>query len=989
MKDLSSRLIDEEEKSKSLLKQKNKAEISLCDMQQELEREKLIRSECEVAKRVVDAELREARESTANLLQKIEELSQIISRKDSELTGVKLRCDEETSARQQLEKVVREIQTRLDETLEDLRQEHSLRLKAEKARRDLSDEVESYKSQLVESIREADERCEALRIKYQRQIEELVEEVNLLKKSKTMSDKAIAQLETELAACKTDLANMQALQTDSERRRKVAENQLADQTLRSQQYCEEKEQLLARVTKLTSELETVLEGRESEMRIHGDLLKKIAVLDLQISEMTEAGEEANFARSNLTAKLRKAEDNLAESLETQFELKQAVEKSEKEAASLRSQLADARKRLDEAVTESVEEAKRVHGRELAAAIDRAEEAEVARDKAQHAKLKAQQEAEDAYREVNEITSSLRECERRQRKFDQQLADEKVLTNRATSERDVAQQQARDAETRFLNAVKELKDLREQNEALEKERRFLRLEVDNLASTKDDEGKNVFELEKMRKRLEEELNQAKEQIIELEDALQMADDAKSRAEVMLQGARQDCARQLAQREQDEEDKKRLMANRLRELEEELGTEHRLKSQAVAMRKKLDTQIQSLQEEIEHLSKQNEELIRQIRRAQQNAKEAETEGAEARASMDEAVCRARDIEKRLRVAEADISRLSEDLSSCQTARRKIEVERNDLVEELASIRKGVLGQEEKNRYERRITDLQEMLDEEQASNELANDKLRKAQAQVEQLTSELTMERSLCERADAEKITLERTIRELKAQIEEVETSTANRFRTQLTTAEAKSQKLEQLLQVEEQEKARFCRQVRRLEARLMETNAQLEEDRRQMDQHRQLVGLKDVPSEQHFSRILLWTIIIVILESERSNARYKAEQRRVLELEEEIATSKSKCRELSRQLMDANEANDSLTRDMNALRNRIALSSDRRNISTSRDLRRFESINSIIRGDEFATGRAPSSNSLGGNDIGERRPSSQTTPAGSTYGPSEDGDSTKT
>uniref|UniRef100_A0A0R3PLV3 Myosin motor domain-containing protein n=1 Tax=Angiostrongylus costaricensis TaxID=334426 RepID=A0A0R3PLV3_ANGCS len=981
VKDLSSRLIDEEEKSKSLLKQKNKAEISLCDMQQQLEREKLTRSECEVAKRVVDAELREARESTANLLQKIEELSQIISRKDSELTGVKLsslphsflRCDEEASARQQLEKVVREIQTRLDETLEDLKQEHSLRMKAEKARRDLSEEVESYKSQLTESIREADERCEALRIKYQRQIEELVEEVNLLKKCKTVSDKTIAQLETELATCKTDLTNMQALQNESERRRKVAENQLADQTLRSQQYCEEKEQLLARVTKLTSELETVLEGRESEMRTHGDLLKKIAVLDLQISEMTEASEEANITRSNLTAKLRKAEDNLAESLETQFELKQAVEKSEKEAASLRSQLADSRKRLDEAVTESVEEAKRLHGRELAAAIDRAEEAEVARDKAQHAKLKAQQEcrssrslcsiktchsyvlAEDACREVSEITSSLRECERRQRKFDQQLADEKALTNRATSERDVAQQQARDAETRFLNAVKELKELREQNEALEKERRFLRLEVDNLvhfaefpiASTKDDEGKNVFELEKMKKRLEEELSQAKEQIIELEDALQMADDAKSRAEVMLQGARQDCARQLAQREQDEEDKKRSMANRLRELEEELGAEHRLKSQAVAMRKKLDTQIQSLQEEVEHLSKQNEELNRQIRRAQQNTKEAETEGAEARASMDEAVCRARDVEKRLRVAETDISRLSEDLSSCQAARRKIEAERNDLVEELASIRKGVLGQEEKNRYERRITDLQEMLDEEQASNELANDKLRKAQAQVvlqyfhnsgstsvcqfvEQLTSELTMERSLCERADAEKITLERTIRELKAQVEEVESvsvilllfiehpvlskkvSTANRLRTQLTTAEAKSQKLEQLLQVEEQEKARFCRQVRRLEARLMETNAQLEEDRRQMDQHRQLVGSKDLP-KQHFPRILLSNILILILESERSNARYKAEQRRVVELEEEIAASKSKYRELSRQLMDANEVNDSLTRDMNALR----------------------------------------------------------------------------
>ncbi|KJH42978.1 myosin head [Dictyocaulus viviparus] len=991
MKTLASRLIDEEEKSKCFLKQKNKLEITLADMQEEIEKEKLARIECETAKRVIDNELREERESAVDRKRKIEDFSQTISRKDAEIVHIKNKYDEEISTRQQLEKYVREIQAQLDETMEDLKQEQLLRVKAEKARRDLTEEVESYKieleetqgktashhamrakreeecsllqNQLLESIREADERYEALRLKHQRQIEDLIGEMDSLKRSKTTSEKAKSVLEDELATSQADLSNAQALRSESERRRKVAENQLADQTIRLQQCCEENEQLLTKIAKLTNELNTIVKVRESETQTNGNLLKKIATLELQISEMTEAHEETNKNRLNLAAKLRKAEDDLAEVLDNQLEMKQTVEKCEKEAASLRSQLEESRKRFDDAVSESVEDVKRVVGRELATATTRADEAEAARDKAERAKLKAQQEAEDACREVTEMTASVRECERRQRKFDQQLADEKANTIRAVSERDVAQQQARDAETRFLNAIKELKELREQNEIMEKERRMLRMEVDNLASTKDDAGKNVFELEKIKKRLEEELSEAKEQVIELEDALQLADDAKTRGEVMLQAAKQEWERQLAQRNEDEEDQRRLLAKRLRDLEEELSAEQRLKSQALASKKKLDGQVQSLQEEIERLSKQNDESNRQIRRAQLNAKEAETEGAEARAAMDEALCKARDVEKRLRGAEADIFRLTGDLSSSQTARRKAEAERDDLLEELSVLRQNIFGQEEKKRYEQRITDLQEMLDEEQTGNEIVNEKLKKAQAQVEQLTSELTVERSLCERADADKVSLERMIRDLKTQLQEAEANATSRMRTQLATIEAKSQMLEQQLQAEEQEKARLCRQARRLEARIMELNVQFEEEKRQIEQHREL--------------------------SDRANSRYKSERRRVHELEEEIASSNSKCRELSRQLIDANEANDSLTREVNALRARVAIAADRRLISSSRDLKKFGSSSSISKGDELLVGFAQSSNSVGGSDVGETRVSSRTTPAGSICGPSEDGDSAKT
>uniref|UniRef100_A0A0N4W241 Myosin motor domain-containing protein n=1 Tax=Haemonchus placei TaxID=6290 RepID=A0A0N4W241_HAEPC len=893
VKELSARLIDEEERTKSLLKQKSKVEISAVDLQDELEREKAARNEAEASKRALEGELREEKDTAAERLRKIEELAQMLSRKDAELVQIKLRNDEETATRQQLERNLRELQSQLDDAVEDLKQEQALRVKSEKARRDLSEQVETYKleleesqdksashhamrtkreeeynllqSQLAESIREADQRYEALRAKHMKQIEELGEEMDQLKRARAASEKARTQLENDLVNTQAELATLQSLRSDSERKRKLA-----------------------------SDLEAAMKGRESDAEANGSLLKKIANLEMEISEMAE------------------------------------------EATSLKSQLSDARKRLDEEISDAVAEAQRKLSRELAAAEARVSEAEAARDKAERAKVKAQQEAEDACREISEITASVRECERKQRKFDQLLAEEKANTAKVMADRDVAQQQARDAETRHLNAVKEIKDLRSQIDAMEKERRILRLEVDNLvgslilrfaysspacflnASTKDDAGKSVFELEKAKKRLEEELMEAKEQvrsvtlrlshcfttdyyieswmshmlsqfqIIELEDALQMADDAKTRTEVMHQAAKQDWERQLSQKNDEEEDQRRSLSKRLRELEEELNVEQRFKAQAAASKKKLEAQIVSLQEEIEHLTKQNEESCRQIRRIQLSAKEAETEGAEARAAMDEALCKARDAEKRLRSAEADISRLSSELSSCQLARRKAETERDDVAEELATLRQGgIMGQEEKKKFEKIIADLQDMLEEEQTSNELVNEKLKKAQAQVEQLTSELTMERSLCERADADKVTLERTVRELKSQLQDAESAAATRVRSQLAAAEAKAQMLEQQLQAEEQEKARVCRQARRLEARIMEMNVQFEEERRQIEQHRE--------------------------SCERANSRYKAERRRAQELEEEVAAANSKYREASRQLMDLNDANDALTREVNALR----------------------------------------------------------------------------
>lgn len=62
-----------------------------------------------------------------------------------------VRNDEELAARQQLEREIREIRAQLDDAVEEATKEKTARQKAEKARRDMAEELESYKQELEES----------------------------------------------------------------------------------------------------------------------------------------------------------------------------------------------------------------------------------------------------------------------------------------------------------------------------------------------------------------------------------------------------------------------------------------------------------------------------------------------------------------------------------------------------------------------------------------------------------------------------------------------------------------------------------------------------------------------------------------------------------------------------------------------------------------------------------------------------------------------
>lgn len=71
-----------------------------------------------------------------------------------------------------------------------------------------------------------------------------------------------------------------------------------------------------------------------------------------------------------------------------------------------------------------------------------------------------------------------------------LAEEKNISARYAEERDRAEAEAREKETRALALTRELESLMDIKEELDRNNKMLRAEMEDLVSSKDDVGKNV-------------------------------------------------------------------------------------------------------------------------------------------------------------------------------------------------------------------------------------------------------------------------------------------------------------------------------------------------------------------------------------------------------------------------------------------------------------------------------------------------------------------
>ncbi|NXS59192.1 MYH10 protein, partial [Brachypteracias leptosomus] len=916
-----SQLAEEEEKAKNLAKLKNKQEMMITDLEERLKKEEKTRQELEKAKRKLDGETTDLQDQIAELQAQIEELKIQLAKKEEELQAALARGDEEAVQKNNALKVIRELQAQIAELQEDLESEKASRNKAEKQKRDLSEELEALKTELEDTLdttaaqqelrtkreqevaelkkaieeetKNHEAQIQEIRQRHATALEELSEQLEQAKRFKANLEKNKQGLESDNKELACEVKVLQQVKAESEHKRKKLDAQVQELTAKVTEGERLRVELAEKANKLQNELDNVSSLLEEAEKKGIKFAKDAASLESQLQDTQELLQEETRQKLNLSSRIRQLEEEKNNLQEQQEEEEEARKNLEKQMLALQSQLADAKKKVDDdlGTIEGLEETKKKLLKDMESLSQRLEEKALAYDKLEKTKNRLQQELDDLMVDLDHQRQIVSNLEKKQKKFDQMLAEEKNISARYAEERDRAEAEAREKETKALSLARALEEALEAKEEFERQNKQLRTDMEDLMSSKDDVGKNVHELEKSKRTLEQQVEEMRTQLEELEDELQATEDAKLRLEVNMQAMKAQFERDLQARDEQNEEKKRMLVKQVRELEAELEDERKQRALAVAAKKKMEMDLKDLEGQIEAANKARDEAIKQLRKLQAQMKDYQRELEEARASRDEIFAQSKESEKKLKGLEAEILQLQEEFAASERARRHAEQERDELADEIANSASGKSALlDEKRRLEARIAQLEEELEEEQSNMELLNERFRKTTLQVDTLNSELAGERSAAQKSENARQQLERQNKELKAKLQELEGSVKSKFKATISTLEAKIVQLEEQLEQEAKERAAANKLVRRTEKKLKEVFMQVEDERRHADQYKE--------------------------QMEKANARMKQLKRQLEEAEEEATRANASRRKLQRELDDATEANEGLSREVSTLKNRL-------------------------------------------------------------------------
>ncbi|XP_006991969.3 myosin-9 [Peromyscus maniculatus bairdii] len=914
-------LMEEEEKSKSLAKLKNKHEAMITDLEERLRREEKQRQELEKTRRKLEGDSTDLSDQIAELQAQIAELKMQLAKKEEELQAALARVEEEAAQKNMALKKIRELEAQISELQEDLESERASRNKAEKQKRDLGEELEALKTELEDTLdstaaqqelrskreqevsilkktledeaKTHEAQIQEMRQKHSQAVEELAEQLEQTKRVKATLEKAKQTLENERGELASEVKVLLQGKGDSEHKRKKVEAQLQELQVKFSEGERVRTELADKVTKLQVELDSVTGLLNQSDSKSSKLTKDFSALESQLQDTQELLQEENRQKLSLSTKLKQVEDeknSLREQLEEEEEAKRNLEK---QIATLHAQVTDMKKKMEDGVgcLETAEEAKRRLQKDLEGLSQRHEEKVAAYDKLEKTKTRLQQELDDLLVDLDHQRQSVSNLEKKQKKFDQLLAEEKTISAKYAEERDQAEAEAREKETKALSLARALEEAMEQKAELERLNKQFRTEMEDLMSSKDDVGKSVHELEKSKRALEQQVEEMKTQLEELEDELQATEDAKLRLEVNLQAMKAQFERDLQGRDEQSEEKKKQLVRQVREMEAELEDERKQRSMAMAARKKLEMDLKDLEAHIDTANKNREEAIKQLRKLQAQMKDCMRELDDTRASREEILAQAKENEKKLKSMEAEMIQLQEELAAAERAKRQAQQERDELADEIAnSSGKGALALEEKRRLEARIAQLEEELEEEQGNTELINDRLKKANLQIDQMNTDLNLERSHAQKNENARQQLERQNKELKAKLQEMESAVKSKYKASIAALEAKIAQLEEQLDNETKERQAASKQVRRTEKKLKDVLLQVEDERRNAEQ------FKD--------------------QADKASTRLKQLKRQLEEAEEEAQRANASRRKLQRELEDATETADAMNREVSSLKSKL-------------------------------------------------------------------------
>ncbi|KAK2830501.1 hypothetical protein Q5P01_018432 [Channa striata] len=399
--------------------------------------------------------------------------------------------------------------------------------------------------------------------------------------------------------------------------------------------------------------------------------------------------------------------------------------------------------------------------------------------------------------------------------------------------------SRDKEAELLSEISKLKE-QSQKEKAELEKALEKAKESSIGTTVVDHGTNL-ELQEANARLRERLARmtrlhSMPRSSEDEDAVEVLEDENRSLKSQLEEVKRGVTR--LSKEKDE------LTQRLEERDLEREALRRGKSDLEEQKRLLDRALEKINKEMEMMMGDSRQSVATLQTQLDDFRERSRKDLlEAQRNSKDRLAELQRAQSNLKVQQDEVSRLKKDLLMCSEERDGAQLERDllnnrlkHLESELESERSSHSDRSREIRgLEDKIKTLEIELDEERSSVELLNDRVTRSRDQVDQLRSELMQERSARHDLEMDKSALERQVKELKSRVADMEGQP--RPSSGINLLESKIHELEERLRSEEREKASIQASQRRMERKLKELNATLDQERSQHIEQRDQLSLR--------------------------------------------------------------------------------------------------------------------------------------------------------
>ncbi|XP_050019390.1 myosin-15 [Alexandromys fortis] len=850
----------EEEKFSNMSKMSLKLGQQVDALEGALERERKARMKCEREKLKLEGELKMNQERTENLESSRWQLAEQLRKKEFEMSQMNSKVETEKNQVSQLQKMVKELQAHILNLKEELENERTTRAKVERERVDLTQDLEDLKERLEEAggtslaqmeitkqqearfqklrhdMEETTRHFEAtsasLKKRHAENLAELTGQVEHLQKVRQALEQEKSGLQLQVDDLLTRVEQMARTKANAEKLCSGYERRLNEANTKLDEVTQLANDLTTQKMKLQGESGEFLKRLEEKETLISQLSREKNNFTRQIEELRGQLEEETRSQSALAHALQSAKhdydllrEQYEEEQEVKTELHRVLSKGNKETVQWRTKYEhDTIQR-----TEDLEEAKK----KLAIRLQEAAEAMVvanARNASlERARHRLELELGDALSDLGKARSVAATLEKKQQQSDKTLAAWKQKQEEVQALLQASQKEARALSTEVLTLRHACEESTEAQETLRRQNQDLQEQIFSLTNQVREGIKNLAEVEKAKKLIEQEKNEAQMTLEETEGALERNESKILHFQLELSEAKAELERKLLEKEEETEKMREKHQQALTSLQSGLDSEALGRIEATQMRKKMEGNLKEMEIQLCAANRQVSQTTRALGQLQGQMKELQQQ-------LDDSMYQNKDLKEQVSLAEQRNTLLQSELEELRSLQEQTErgykLAEKELLEATEKINlfhtqnTGLLSQ--KKKLEADVAQMQKEAEEMLQRCQKAEENARKAAAEAANTSEELKKEQDTNAHLEKMRKNMEQTIKDLQKRLDEVEQTAVLGSKKAIQKLESRVRDLEGELEGEVRRSAEAQREARRLERGIKELTYQAEEDKKNLN-----------------------------------------------------------------------------------------------------------------------------------------------------------------